>query len=340
MPTPHSATPTFAALALLLPIAALPAQLDLPPQTAATAADGRSGVVRLLRFDDLRRTFGFTTGSHGYCVQGGEIRNQNSQMSFGARDGTDHLLFGAQGGERARAIDLGDPRDSTDSSTCYGLTLADARTKLLDVAPSPAAAALRVELGHVFLVQIDDAEGADRFVTPGEPLVVVVRVVDHEPGRAIEVRWHLLNAPLPPLGEPRTLPPLPEPAGLTAEVLATANEHLDALRTGEPATWPEAAKALVAQQHVAVPLVANALAGVDLKTAAGCAAARRLEQVLAEIGVGLPPLFSVPQDDQRALAAYEQNVAALGSWRRFAMRFATAAELARLQRERRAFVHR
>lgn len=340
MPTPGRATPALAALAVLLPIAALPAQLDLPAQSAATAADGRSGVVRLLRFDDLRRTFGFTTGSHGYCVQDGEIRNQNSQLSFGARDGKDHLLFGAQGGERARAIDLGDPRASTGSSTCYGLTLADARTKLLDVAPSPAAAALRVELGHVFLVQIDDAVRADRFVTPGEPLVVVMRVVDHEPGRVVEVRWHLLNAQLPPLGDPTTLPPLPEPAGLTAEVRATANGHLDALRTGEPRTWPAATTALVALQHVAVPLVANALAGVDLKTAAGCAAARRLEQVLAEIGVGLPPLFSVPQEDQGAATAHDQNVAALGAWRRFALRFATPTELGRLQRERRTFVHR
>jgi len=325
-----------AVFALLLPIAVLPTQLDLPAQTAATAADGRSGTARLLRFDDLRRTFGFTSGSHGYCVQDGEIKNHNSQLSFGARDGVDHLLFGAQGGERSRAVDLGDPRDSTGSSTYYALTLADARTRLLEVAPAPAAAALRVELGHVFLVQIDDAAAAHRFVTPGEPLVVALRVVDHDPGRTVEVRWHLLNAPLPPLGDPTTLPPLPEPAGLTAEERATANEHLDALRTGEPRTWPSASTALVALPHVAVPLVANALAGVDLKTAAGCAAARRLEQVLAEIGVGLPPLFLVPQDDQGASTVRDQNVAALRAWRRFALRFASPTELGRLQRERSA----
>ncbi|MFO1030734.1 MAG: hypothetical protein U1F60_06630 [Planctomycetota bacterium] len=337
MPTVRLAA---AALALLLPITTLPAQLELPAETAATAADGRSGTVRLLRFDDLRRTFGFTTGRHGYCVQGGAIKNQNSQLSFGARDGQDHLLFGAQGAERSRAIDLGDPRDDTLSSTYYGLTFDDARAKLLDVVPSPAAAALRVELGHVFLVQIDDAEGAHRFVTPGEPLVVVLRVVDHEAGRMVEVRWHLLNTPLPPLGDPKTLPPLPEPAELTAEGRATANEHLDALRIGDPRAWPAATTALVALRHVALPLVANALAGVDLKTAAGCAAARRLEQVLAEIGVGLRPLFLVPLDDQGAVAAHDQNVAALRAWRRFALRFAAPTELGRLQRERRALEHR
>lgn len=332
MPTVRRAA---AAFALLLPITTLPAQLDLPAETAATAADGRSGTVRLLRFDDLRRTFGFTTGRHGYCVQGGAIKNQNSQLSFGARDGRDHLLFGAQGGERSRALDLGDPRDDTLSSTYYGLTFAEARTKLLDVAPSPAAAALPVAIGHVFLVQIDDAAAAHRFVTPGEPLVVALRVVDHEPGRMVEVRWHLLNAPLPPLGDPTTLPPLPEPAGLTTEVRATANEHLDALRTGDPRTWPAATTALVAQRHVAVPLVANALSGVDLKTAAGCAAARRLEQVLAQIGGALPPLFLVPQDDRGAMVWYDQNLAALRAWRQFSLRFADPKELGRLQDERR-----
>ena len=80
------------------------------------------------------------------------------------------------------------------------------------------------------------------------------------------------------------------------------------------------------------------------------AAAGKDARIIALIGTGhflshfymlcLPPLFLVPLDDQRALAVYDQNVAALGAWRRFAMRFATAADLARLQRERRAFVHR
>ena len=325
-----------AALALLMSGVALPAQLDLPAQAAATAPDGRSGVARLLQFDDLRRTFGFTTGCHGYCVQAGEIKNQNTQLSFGARDGVDHLLFGAQGGERSRAVDLGDPRAATATSTYYGLTFAAARAQLREVAPSNAAAALPVGLGHVYLVQIDGAEQAHRFVTPGEPLVVVLRVVDHAPGRMVEVRWHMLNAPLPSLGDSKPLPRLPEPADLAAATRTVALEQIDALATGAPPTWPAATAALLAMQHAAVPLVANAIANLDLRTATGCASASRLEQVLVQIGIALPPLFLVPNDDQNAVAMHEQNLAALRAWRSFALRCADPAALTQLQRERRA----
>jgi hypothetical protein len=67
----------------------------------------------------------------------------------------------------------------------------------------------------------------------------------------------------------------------------------------------------VAMQHAAVPLVADAMANLDLHTAAGCGAAHHLEQVLAPIGIALPPLFQVPTDDAAAVAVREPNLAAL-----------------------------
>ena len=69
------------ALAILLPLAAARAQDPPPTPGATTAADGCSGVVRLLLFDDLRQTFGFTTGDYGRVLQDREVKNRNSRSA-------------------------------------------------------------------------------------------------------------------------------------------------------------------------------------------------------------------------------------------------------------------
>lgn len=228
------------ALTILLPLAAARAQVPPPTPGATTAADGRSGVVRLLQFDDLRQTFGFTTGDFGRVLQGGEIRNTNSQAAFVARDGVDHLVFGCQSGEHATAVDIGDPRTNTTASSCYAMTLADARSELAKAPANPdKSASLPVQIGHVYLVSIEDPVPSLRLLAPGEALVVMVRVVDHVAGRSLELRWQVLNERLPPVVPPQALPALPKPPELDAATELQVAEHVAALVAGEPGVWPK-----------------------------------------------------------------------------------------------------
>jgi hypothetical protein len=328
-------------LAILLPLAAARAQDPPPTPGASTAADGRSGVVRLLQFDDLRQTFGFTTGDYGRVLQEGEVRNTNSQVAFVARDGVDFLWFGCQGGEWATAVDVGDPRTNTAASSCYALTLADARSEL---AKAPAnrgkSASLPVQIGHVYLLAIEDGPKAWRLVAPGEDLVVMLRVVDHVAGRSLELRWQVLNERLPPVVPPHALPTLPKPPELDATTEQQVAEHVAALATGEPRVWPQATKALQALEHMALPGVVGAMTQCDLKTAAGCAAARRFSEVLERISLGVIVPMNSFQEDAACVAAFDHNAAAVRAWHLFAQRFGSKEALQRLQSERRARGHR
>jgi hypothetical protein len=328
-------------LAILLPLAAARAQDPPPTPGATTAADGRSGVVRLLQFDDLRQTFGFTSGDYGRVLQEGEIRNTNSQVAFVARDGVDHLVFGCQGGEHATAVDVGDPRNDTAASSCSALTLADARREL---AKAPAvrgsSTALPVQIGHVYLVAIEDANQALRLVAPGEALVLMARVVDHVAGRSLELRWQVLNERLPPVVPPHALPALPKPPELDAATEMQVAEHVAALAAGEPRVWPQATKALQALGHVALPGVVGAMTQCDLKTAAGCAAAWRFGEVLERISLGVIVPMNSFQEDAACVAAFDHNAAAVRAWHLFAQRFGSKEALQRLQSDRRARGHR
>lgn len=328
------------ALAILLPLAAARAQDPPPTPGATTAADGRSGVVRLLQFDDLRQTFGFTTGDFGRVLQDAEIRNTNSQVAFVARSGVDHLVFGCQGGEQATAIDVGDPRNDTAASSCYALTLADARREL---AKAPAvrgsSAELPVQIGHVYLLAIEDAHQALRLVAPGEALVVMVRVVDHVAARSLELRWQVLNERLPPVVPPHALPALPKPHELDAATELQVAEHVAALVAGEPRVWPKAQDALQALGHVALPGVVGAMAQCDLKTAAGCAAAWRLGQVLERMALGVSVPIGSLDEDAACVVFLDHNAAAVRAWHLFAQRFGSKDALQRLQSERRARGH-
>ncbi|MFN8825419.1 MAG: hypothetical protein ACK501_10655 [Planctomycetota bacterium] len=329
------------ALAILLPLAAARAQVPPPTPGATTAADGRSGVVRLLQFDDLRQTFGFTTGDYGRVLQEGEIRNFNSQVAFVARDGIDHLWFGSQGGEHATAVDVGDPRTDTAASSCYAWTLADARSELAKAPANPdKSASLPVQIGHVYLVSIEDPAHSLRLLAPGEKLVVMVRVVDHVAGRSLELRWQVLNERLPPVVPPHALPALPKPPELDAATELQVAEHVAALVAGEPGVWPKAQDALQALGHLALPGIVGAMAQCDLKTAAGCAAAWRLGQVLSRMALGVSvPILSL-DEDAACVVILDHNAAAVRAWHLFAQRFGSKDALQRMQSERKARGHR
>lgn len=150
-----------------------------------------TGVVTLYRYDDLRSSWGFTTGDYGLVEQDGELRNRNSQVALGSDEqGRDVLRFGVQGGEEALAVDIGDPRDSaTQRSLFHRLTRQSVLQRLQEpggVAGSGGA----IELGHVWLVRIDNAEPG-LLLAKGEPLVVALRIADHEPGRSVSFRWRV-----------------------------------------------------------------------------------------------------------------------------------------------------
>ena len=297
--------------------------------------------MRLLQFDDLRQTFGFTTGDFGRVLQEGEIRNFNSQVAFVARDGVDQLWFGCQGGEHATAVDVGDPRTNTAASSCYAWTLADARSELAKAPANPnKSASLPVQIGHVYLVAIEDANQALRLVAPGEALVLMARVVDHVAGRSLELRWQVLNERLPPVVPPHALPALPKPPELDAATELQIAEHVAALVAGEPRVWPKAQDALQALGHVALPGVAGAMAQCDLQTAAGCAAAWRLGQVLERMALGVSVPIGSAQEDAACVASLDHNAAAVRAWHLFAQRFGSKDALQRLQSERRARGHR
>lgn len=329
------------ALAILLPLAAARAQDPPPTPGATTAADGRSSVVRLLQFDDLRQTFGFTTGDYGRVLQDGEIKNRNSQIAFVARSGVDHLVFGCQGGEQAIAIDVGDPRNNTATSSCYALSLADARRELAKAPAAPGSStALPVEIGHVYLMAIEDPNHALRLLAPGEALVAMARVVDHVAGRSLELRWQVLNERLPPVVPPHALPALPKPPELDAAMELQVAEHVAALAAGEPRGWPQAQDALQALGHVALPGIVGAMAQCDLKTAAGCAAAWRLGQVLERMALGVSVPIGSYGEDAACAAMFEHNAAAVRAWHLFAQRFGSKTALQRMQSERKARGHR
>lgn len=329
-----------ALLAALLPLAAVRAQDPPPTPGASTAADGRSGVVRLLQFDDLRQTFGFTTGDYGQVLQDGEVRNRNSQLAFVARNGVDHLVFGCQGGEQTTAIDAGDPPNDTAASSCYGLTLADARRELAKApATRNSSTALPVQIGHVYLLAIEDPNQALRLVAPGEALAVMVRVVDHVAGRSLELRWQVLNERLPPVVPPHALPALPKPPELDAATEQQVAEHVAALGSGGPAGWRQAEEALVALGHLALPGIVGAMTQCDLRTAAGCAAAMRMGTVLERTSLGVGVSWHALDDDAACAAALDHNAAAVRAWHLFAQRFGSKDALRRLQSERRARGH-
>lgn len=329
------------ALAILLPLAAARAQDPPPTPGASTAADGRSGVVRLLQFDDLRQTFGFTTGDYGRVLQDGEIRNSNSQIAFVARKGVDHLVFGCQGGEHTTAIDIGDPRTNTAASSCYAWTLADARRELAKAPAAPGSStALPVEIGHVYLMAIEDPAHSLRLLAPGEALVAMVRVVDHVAGRSLELRWQVLNERLPPVVPPHALPALPKPPELDEATELQVAEHVAALAASEPRGWPKAQDALLALGHAALPGIVGAMTQSDLQTAAGCAAAWRFGQVLERMALGVSVPMSSYEEDAACAAMFEHNAAAVRAWHLFAQRFGSKAALQQLQSERKARGHR
>ncbi|MEZ5966136.1 MAG: hypothetical protein R3F56_20030 [Planctomycetota bacterium] len=159
--------------------------------------DALSGeVVTLRSLDDLTATFGFSTNDHGYVVERGEIRNRISHIAFD-RWAEDALVVGIQGRSRGVIKDIGDVRtDGTKMSVLPALVRDGARvlcqTRERSGFPrdgiavdeeSKAAATARVELGHLYLLRLDD-EDATYFVA--------LRVVEHHPGQAVTFRWRML----------------------------------------------------------------------------------------------------------------------------------------------------
>jgi len=183
-----------------------PSQPSPPPQEPAVRApvdpsiettDARAGTLTTLRaVDDLSATMGFPSGAPGYIVEDHEVRNRVSHLAFD-RWVKGALVVGIQGGSLGVIKDIGDVRlrDTAcsvlpflqlrdgvvfDASREHS-SLPDAGIALQDEARSLASAP--VELGHVYLIRVDEAATSH---------FAAVRVVEHVPGQSVTLRWRTL----------------------------------------------------------------------------------------------------------------------------------------------------
>ncbi len=156
--------------------------------------------------DPLRRTLDLTTGEYGIVVDGGELRNQGSDLGFGLPN-PGFLEIGIQGRATGALIDLGpDAALAVALGTESGFvgvartgsgfgydpadTLFDHLASIEQGADGGEASRVVPEVGHVLVGAVVKEPGSREAVE--QALFVKILIVDHEPGRFLSIRWAVL----------------------------------------------------------------------------------------------------------------------------------------------------
>jgi hypothetical protein len=173
-------------------------------------------------------------------------------------------------------------------------------------------------------------------------LFVKVRVVDHEVGRYVELRWEILSdkASRESSVEPKALPALPWATDTTEVERQTIARSLRELREGDPKASEAAAVALAGFGHKALAAIVNQMAECDLRTADGAAAAQRCDRLLQQLTLGLSAGYVSHWDEASQARFAATNAEAVRIWRALALRYSTDAAWQELLAGRRARGHR
>lgn len=330
------------------------AVLLLPGGAAAQQREVEGeGLVRLVANDDLRCTFGFTTGGFGRAIQDGKVHNRNSQVAYRVRDGVDVWSFGVQGSEQGVAIDLGPLRDrSGGTSLFWRIGMKEAEQRLAgETWPTPVA----VQLDHVYVARIEDVAVAGAGVAKGGTMFLRLHVVDCAPGRYVEFRYAILReqAGAPPAAadaaageapawmrsriqrredvfDPKTLPQLEWPDSVAAADRKQVEELLADLRGG----GMPGVRARTRLEKLAYPAFVGcirALRDVDYLSEDDSFFAWDLNRILDDMLYGLNAGFArVRIDEDLDLSQADWNAKTVQAWHGLASRLRTADEFGQL----------
>lgn len=198
--------PIVALTALALASSACVDGIEALDTDAAVPARDATRSAELWATDPLRRTLDLRTGEYGFVVDGGELRNQGSDLGFGLPN-PGYLEVGIQGRTTGALVDLGPDAELatalgtesgfigiTRSGGGFGYAPADVLFEHLasiqQGADGGEASRVVPEIGHVLVGAIVEEAGSAEAVD--RALFVKILIVDHEPGRFISIRWAVL----------------------------------------------------------------------------------------------------------------------------------------------------
>jgi hypothetical protein len=190
---------------LLLCVVVLASCDDDPAENRENAAALTPSIrnVSLVALDPGRATLELASGRFGRKVEDFEYRNAGANIGYvvNKHSDVDELMAGFSGDQKAKLVDIGNVKlEGTGFSALPALALngndfefrrpvvsgsiADGSLELWRTGSMASTVHVPVRLGHMYLLQTEDASGVTRFV---------VRITRHTPGQEVEIAWRNMN---------------------------------------------------------------------------------------------------------------------------------------------------